>query len=104
MMITTTLKQLEHPPSFETQMIDLAKRHCERHVKVNEFGIMGDVLFWTLHHVLGREEFQGATEQAWIRVYSSMLKHIIPAMITYERQSHHTQEILIACNQPKEHT
>jgi hemoglobin-like flavoprotein len=85
MMISSCLKQLDHPERFSASMIALAERHCEKGVRSNEYGIVGDVLFWTLQKCLGPESYDEETERAWIKIYSSMLKHIVPRALHYEK-------------------
>lgn len=84
MMITLSLRQLKNPPDFRESMIALARRHFERSVKAIEYGIFGDVLFWTLYHVLPPEAFDGETERAWVKIYSAMLTLIVPAALKCE--------------------
>lgn len=84
MMISTALKILDNQPKFQESMIALAESHCEKNVRPNEYGVVGDVLFWALKHVLG-ELFTFEVERAWIKIYSQMLKFIVPAAIRFER-------------------
>jgi hemoglobin-like flavoprotein len=84
MMISSCLKQLDHPERFASSMITLAEKHCEKGVRSNEYGIVGDVLFYTLQKCLG-ESYDDQTERAWIKIYSSMLKHIVPRALHHEK-------------------
>jgi hemoglobin-like flavoprotein len=85
MMISACLKQLDHPERFAASMITLAEKHCERGVRSNEYGIVGDVLFYSLQKCLGSESYSEPTERAWIKIYSSMLKHIVPRALHHEK-------------------
>lgn len=85
MMISSCLKQLDHPERFESSMVALAERHCEKGVRSNEYGIVGDVLFWTLQRCLGPDTYDEDTERSWIKIYSAMLKHIVPCALHYEK-------------------
>ena len=68
-------------------MESLAARHCKWGVRGVEYGIVGDVLFYALHHVLGDEAFNKQVQISWWRVYSTMLTHILPICIRHERDS-----------------
>lgn len=46
--------------------------------------IFGECLFWTLKTVLGIENYDTATNRAWIKFYSKMLSIILPLAIEYE--------------------
>ena len=85
MMISSCLKVLDKPEKFKNQMAQLAERHCKIKVKANEYGIVGDVLFWTLRHVLGPDLYTIEVERAWVKIYSRMLTEIVPAAMRYER-------------------
>ena len=86
-MITLTLNQLRYPKSFQQTMENLAARHCEWGVRGGEYGIVGDVLFYSLQYVLGDEVFSDAVQVAWWRIYSAMLTHILPICIRHERDA-----------------
>lgn len=83
-MISMSLNQCEDPVKFQKSMIDLAERHCERGVKAVEYGIVGDVLFYTLQETSGGL-YTPAVEACWKKVFSSMLAIIVPLCIQYER-------------------
>jgi hemoglobin-like flavoprotein len=85
MMISSCLKQLDNSNQFQSSMLALAERHCERGVRANEYGIVGDVLFWSLRQVLGGG-YTAEVEHAWIKIYSHMLKFIVPVAIHFEKQ------------------
>jgi hypothetical protein len=84
MMISTCLKQLNKPEEFRQTMTDLARRHCEKGIHANEYGVVGDVLFYTLQHCLDEDVYDRETELAWIRIYSAMLRAILPTALQYE--------------------
>ena len=92
-MISLTLSQLRNPNTFKQTMESLAERHCEWGVRGVEYGIVGDVLFYSLHFVLGDEAFNEQVQQAWWKVYSAMLTHILPICIRHERDG--------TCNIPR---
>jgi hemoglobin-like flavoprotein len=84
-MISMSLNQCEDKPKFHKAMVDLAERHCERGVKAVEYGIIGDVLFYTLEITAGAL-YTPPVEACWKKVYSSMLAIIVPLAVSYERK------------------
>jgi hemoglobin-like flavoprotein len=51
----------------------------------SQYGIVGEVLLWSLAKVLG-PKFDSAAKQSWVTLYSVLLKTIIPAAIEEERR------------------
>lgn len=47
-------------------------------------GIVGDVLFWTLRKVIGDDSYTEDVHRVWVKVYSRMLKTIVPAAVAQE--------------------
>ena len=47
-------------------------------------GIVGEVLFWCMKRVLGQATFTPQLQTAWIKVYSRMLKTIVPVAVALE--------------------
>ena len=85
-IISTTLSQLKDPLGFNATLVSLAHVHVLRGVKSTQFGLMGDILFWTLSTTLGAL-YTDEVKYAWIRIYSRMLKVIIPCMVGDERKA-----------------
>lgn len=52
-------------------------------------GLIGEVLFWTFRKCLGDEIYHVFVHSAWVKIFSQMLKILIPLAISYE---------LIHCN------
>ena len=71
-------------------MVALAERHCELGVLANEYGIVGDVLFYSLQACLDSDAYNYAAELSWIRIYSSMLRAILPTVVSYQSRDHST--------------
>lgn len=86
-MISVSLNCLNNEEIFKKKMTDLADTHNKRGIKANEYGLVGDVLFYSLHHVLGSEVYNKDCHRAWAKVFSHMLKHIIPNAVSYEIKS-----------------
>jgi hypothetical protein len=62
-----------------------------------EYSIVGEVLMWAIQFMLGTE-YDRSTEASWIRLYSSMLRVIVPLAVEFE---HHNGRIdrVLAVNQ-----
>lgn len=85
-MIDMALRQLDDPKSFREKMVFLAHDHIQRGIRTEEYPRVGQVLLWTLQRVLGPSVFNRATEIVWQKIYSSMLKIIMPLSIHFERE------------------
>jgi hemoglobin-like flavoprotein len=84
-MVSMTLSQLRDPRRFQQMMEELAVRHCQRGVRGCEYSIVGEVLFYCLLHVEGPTIFTIEVEMSWKKIFSVMLRIIIPLVINYER-------------------
>jgi hemoglobin-like flavoprotein len=85
-MMSMSLNQLEDKDKFKKSMQELAVRHCERGVKSVEYGIVGDVLFYSLAISLGHEVYTPAVDSCWKVLFSTMLHEIVPLCIAHERR------------------
>lgn len=85
-MISMSISHLHHPDKFQKLISSMAKHHCEYGVKCYEYGIMGEVLFYSLRFTLGNELYDTNADMAWKRLYSAMLSIIIPCCIQYENE------------------
>ena len=47
-------------------------------------GIVGDVLFWTIRACVGPQVFTAAVHSAWVKIYSRMLRTMVPCAIAHE--------------------
>jgi len=83
-MITLSLSELDNPEKFNTALVKLAEVHYHRGVKASEYGIVGEVLFWALRQVVGTEFYTDKMHSAWVKVYSRMLRVIVPVAISWE--------------------
>mmetsp|Transcript_20892 Transcript_20892/g.21561 ORF Transcript_20892/g.21561 Transcript_20892/m.21561 type:complete len:240 (-) Transcript_20892:55-774(-) len=83
-MVSLILNCLKNKEKFVKTMEDLAMRHCERGIRGVEYGIVGDVLFYTLEKSIGAP-YTHETAEAWKLIYSAMLQVIIPLCVEYER-------------------
>ena len=90
-MISLSLSMLNEQEKFELVIRKLAEVHNERGVKAVEYGIMGEVLLWSLNHVLGPDIFNIACKKAWIRIFCRMIRIMIPLAVHYEIENGEAQ-------------
>jgi len=87
-----SLSLTSNPITFKDTMIGLAEAHNRRGVKAVEYGVVGDVLFWTLRHVLGLTAYTNKVHNAWVRIFSAMLEIIVPVAVAFELESYKQEE------------
>eukprot|EP01031_Cornospumella_fuschlensis_P040902 gene40902-49892_t len=51
-MISLALSELDDAEKFDRNLVKLAEIHYQRGVKAVEYGIVGEILFWVMRHVL----------------------------------------------------
>lgn len=78
--LTLVLKQ----EKLDKVMLDLAEKHNERGVKAIEYGIVGEVLFYTLRTVLGVVVFDAEVYFIWTKIFSRLLKIMVPCALAHE--------------------
>lgn len=83
-MITLLLSNLEDNSKFTEALVKLAEVHNQRGIKAIEYGVVGEILFYTLRTVLGPVAYDKTVHRAWVMVFSSMLKTLIPIAVQYE--------------------
>jgi hemoglobin-like flavoprotein len=76
--------QLQDPKVFRKKIAALAESHCQMGIRTIEYGVIGDVLFWSLHIIL-RDMYTRKVEKSWLRLFSSMLRIIVPIAVGFER-------------------
>lgn len=81
--VSLAVSLLHETEKFETAMRNLAETHIRRGVRAVEYGIVGDVLFWSLRKCIGRS-YDQPTHHAWVKIMSRMLKIIVPYVVAYE--------------------
>eukprot|EP01041_Mallomonas_annulata_P007605 gene7605-15579_t len=84
-IVATALGQLRDPAGFHKTLETLAHVHVKRGVKGVQFGIAGDVLLWSFSVAL-KDDFTPELREIWVRLYSSMLKGLVPIAIGDERE------------------
>jgi hemoglobin-like flavoprotein len=82
-MITLLLSNLDDKVKFEDALVKLADVHNKRGIKAIEYGVVGEILFYTLRMVTG-PVYDKTTHRAWVLVFSSMLTTLVPIAVQYE--------------------
>lgn len=54
-------------------------------------GIVGDVLFWAIRHCIGDGAYTYGVHGAWIKIYSRMLRSMVPVAVAYEMRNGNAQ-------------
>lgn len=70
-------------------MTALTIRHSERGIKAIEYGVVGDVLFWCIKVCVGDTIFTDDVLSAWVKIFSRMLRTIVPIAVQFERRGMH---------------
>jgi hemoglobin-like flavoprotein len=68
---------------FRGKMVELAKTHIRKGVCAIQYGVIGEILFWTLQKCTA-EQFSIEAECAWKVLFSSMLRIIVPIAVHHE--------------------
>ena len=76
-LLSLALSLLNDNDKFTAILVDLAEKHCIRGVKAIEYGIVGEVLFYTLKITIGSATYTEAAHFAWVKIFSRMLKVMV---------------------------
>ena len=82
-MISMLLGSIDDEQAFDESLYKLVVTHNARGVKASEYGMVGEVLFYTLRKCLG-PAYSVDVSKAWIKVFSRMLRYIVPKAIALE--------------------
>ena len=85
-MISVALSVLDDNSTLVPALQNLAVLHTKRGVTCPQYGIVGEVLLWTLKKVLGSEFTKPGVEESWLKLYCLMLKVMLPAAYAAELQ------------------
>jgi nitric oxide dioxygenase len=96
-MMSMCFNQLQDPKAFRQALVAIAEDHCGRGIRAVEYSIVGEVLMWAIQFMLGTE-YDRSVESSWIRLYSSMLRVIVPLAVEFEHQNGRIDRVL-AVNQ-----
>lgn len=55
-------------------------------------GVVGEVLFWAIRMCVGVEMYSYEVHQAWVKIYSRMLKTMVPVAVAHELKDGSAQE------------
>ncbi len=84
-IITFLLHPHNDPQKLQDNLVDLAIRHVTiYHVKAHEYGILGEVLLYSICKVVGISAFDADTLTSWIRIYSMVITVIVPFHVKAE--------------------
>lgn len=86
-LMTLALTLVLEEEKFNRVLLNLAVKHNERGVKAIEYGIVGEVMFWTLRVVLGPEHLSEQTYFIRTKIFSRMLKVMVPSALAHELKS-----------------
>lgn len=84
-MISAALGLLNDIPSLTEALQGLARGHAAKGVVSSQYGVVGEVLLWTLKKVLG-DQYTSDVEGSWLKIYCFMIKVIIPAAVDEEKK------------------
>lgn len=78
-MVGTAVTALDKLDVLVPALEQLATRHINYGVKVEHYGVTGEVLLYALEKVSGPENWTPEVAKAWLIVYSVMMSVMIPA-------------------------
>lgn len=83
-LIGTVLSLHEDPKKLENHLIDIGTKYSKIGVRTLDFGVIGDVLFWSLDRVLKEEmEEDPSLRKAWCKLYCQCLRTLIPVSLLW---------------------
>eukprot|EP01031_Cornospumella_fuschlensis_P025754 gene25754-31104_t len=91
-MLSLALSEKADPDKYRNTLVKLAEIHNDRGIKAVEYGIVGEVLFWSIRACVGVGVYTPELHVAWTKVYSRMLKIMVPIAVAYELKDGKAQE------------
>lgn len=91
-MISLSLSEMSDATKFEQTLMKLAEIHNERGVKAVEYGVVGEVLIYAIKQTVGPDAFNPTVHLAWIKIYSRMLKTMVPVAVAHELKDGSAQQ------------
>jgi hemoglobin-like flavoprotein len=79
-MLAMVVYNLPEPDQVSTAIRDLAVRHVEYGVKLDDYDALRDALLWTLEQVLG-EDVTPAVREAWAVCYDELASEMKAAAV-----------------------
>ena len=92
-MISGALSLLDKLSTLVEALQGLAKTHSAKGVIAVQYGLVGEVLLWTFSQCLG-DQFDAATSLSWVKIYSVILKVIVPVAVGEENSIREAQKRL----------
>lgn len=86
-MVSLGLNVLNNSIKFDETLSKLTDIHNKKGIKAIEYGIMVDCFLWSFNKVLGPTVYTSLCAQAWTRIFSRMIRVMIPLAVTYELQN-----------------
>ena len=77
-------RQLENEQEFRRRAVEIVRNNCDRGIKAVDYGIVGEVLLWSVSVALGSTLNNLVIETAWVKVFSSLLTIIVPVAVATE--------------------
>jgi hypothetical protein len=82
-MISLIVSELEYDADFNANLYRLAVSHNAKGIKASEYGLVGEILFFSLRKCIG-PAYTVSVSRAWIKVFSRMLSVLVPKAIALE--------------------
>jgi len=82
---------LDDTRRFNQSLTALTEMHNDRGIKGTEYGIVGEVLLWTLRKCLG-SAYTPNIHMAWLRILSRILRVMVPIAVAFELNQGKAQE------------
>lgn len=77
------LNLMDDPEKFQRCLVNLAHVHNKIGIKAIEYGIVGEIILYTLRKCCG-DSFSTAALHGWAKILSKMLDIILPVVVKYE--------------------
>lgn len=101
-MIDGAVALLERPATLKPALEALAERHVKYGALPAHYGVVGEVLLWTLEQVLGPEGYTDAVKEAWLTTYSVMMSIMLPHAYGRRRRAKPSSAAAVAPAGPTE--
>jgi hemoglobin-like flavoprotein len=85
-MIGMAITVLDNSDSLVPALEALAERHIGYGARIPHYGVVGEVLMWTLEYCFGPAVFTEEVMTAWLTVYSLMMAVMIPVAYREEQK------------------
>ena len=83
-VISSSMMALKDPEQLRNRLTHMTVRHNGTGITAVKYGIMGYALLDALERVIGPDDFDAQSRQAWIHIYTFMLNIILPIVVDHE--------------------